>query len=100
MQQSRNGDHDLAFPYVGVERWIASLDLDVEVPWKPFYVNDQVAGYKTKYTLNNYSLAYATVKGAGHVVAATKPTQIATLVRKWLSSQTYSIDSDKRYGVM
>ncbi|KAK1413480.1 hypothetical protein QVD17_35254 [Tagetes erecta] len=91
-----NGDHDLAFPYVGVERWIASLDLDVEVPWKPFYVNDQVGGYETKYSLNNYSLAYATVKGSGHVVPQNKPTQTVALVRKWLSSQTYSSTSDLR----
>ncbi|KAK1413485.1 hypothetical protein QVD17_35259 [Tagetes erecta] len=88
-----NGDHDLSFPYVGVERWIASLDLDVEVPWKPFYVNDQVGGYETKYTLNNYSLAYATVKGAGHVVPQNKPTQALALVQKWLSSQTHSTHS-------
>ncbi|KAK1413291.1 hypothetical protein QVD17_35063 [Tagetes erecta] len=91
-----NGDHDLSFPYVGVERWIASLDLEVEVPWKPLYVNDQVGGYETKYTLNNYSLAYVTVKGAGHVVPQEKPTQTLALVRTWLSSQTYSSDSDLR----
>ncbi|KAK1413486.1 hypothetical protein QVD17_35260 [Tagetes erecta] len=89
-----NGDHDFAFPYVGVERWIASLDLDVEVPWKPFYVDDQVGGYETKYTLNNYSLAYAIIKGAGHVVPQNKPTQTVALVRTWLSSQTYSSHCD------
>ncbi|KAL8246221.1 hypothetical protein R6Q59_007437 [Mikania micrantha] len=57
-----SGDHDLTFPYVGVEQWIASLNLEVEAPWKPFYVDNQVGGYLTKYVLNNYSLTYATVK--------------------------------------
>ncbi|KAK1413475.1 hypothetical protein QVD17_35248 [Tagetes erecta] len=57
-----NGDHDLSFPYVGVEGWIASIDFKVEAPWKPYYVQDQVGGYEIKYSLNNYTLAYATVK--------------------------------------
>ncbi|GJZ07437.1 serine carboxypeptidase-like protein 16 [Tanacetum coccineum] len=39
-----SGDHDLTFPYVGVEQWIASLDMKVEIPWKPFYVDAQVGG--------------------------------------------------------
>ncbi|KAD7477688.1 hypothetical protein E3N88_00824 [Mikania micrantha] len=68
-----SGDHDFTFPYVGVEQWIASLNLEVEAPWKPFYVDNQVGGYLTKYALNNYSLTYATVKGAGHVVEIYKP---------------------------
>ncbi|KAL8201818.1 hypothetical protein R6Q57_010965 [Mikania cordata] len=37
-----NGDHDFTFPYVGVEQWITSLNLDVEEPWNPFYVDNQV----------------------------------------------------------
>ncbi|KAD7477727.1 hypothetical protein E3N88_00863 [Mikania micrantha] len=40
----KNGDHDLTFPYVGVEQWITSLNLEVEAPWKPFYVDSQVGG--------------------------------------------------------
>ncbi|KAK9058309.1 hypothetical protein SSX86_023150 [Deinandra increscens subsp. villosa] len=84
-----SGDHDFTFPYVGVEQWIALLNLDVEVPWKPFFVDDQVGGYETKYAQNGYSLTYATVKGAGHSVSIYKPKESAALVRGWLSSQTY-----------
>ncbi|KAL8246170.1 hypothetical protein R6Q59_007386, partial [Mikania micrantha] len=39
-----NGDLDFTFPYVGVEQWITSLNLDVEEQWKPFYVDNQVGG--------------------------------------------------------
>ncbi|KAI7742984.1 hypothetical protein M8C21_022140 [Ambrosia artemisiifolia] len=39
-----SGDHDLTFPYVGVEQWITALNLQVEVPWKPFYIDGQVGG--------------------------------------------------------
>ncbi|KAL8246178.1 hypothetical protein R6Q59_007394 [Mikania micrantha] len=88
-----NGDHDLTFPYVGVEQWISSLNLEVEAPWKPFYLDSQVGGYVTKYAQNNYSLTYATVKGAGHSVTYYKPKEAFELVQMWLSSQTYSSDS-------
>ncbi|KAD7477706.1 hypothetical protein E3N88_00842 [Mikania micrantha] len=88
-----SGDHDLTFPYVGVEQWIASLNLEVEAPWKPFYVDNQVGGYLTKYVLNNYSLTYATVKGAGHVVEIYKPKEAFVLVQRWFSSQALSSDS-------
>ncbi|KAD7477796.1 hypothetical protein E3N88_00932 [Mikania micrantha] len=75
-----SGDNDLTFPYVDVEQWISFLNLEVEVPWEPFYVDNQVGGYLTKYALNNYSLTYATVKGAGHVVDYYKPKESFVLV--------------------
>ncbi|KAK1413531.1 hypothetical protein QVD17_35306 [Tagetes erecta] len=88
-----SGDHDMVFPYVGVEKWIAALDLQVESPWKPFYVDDQVGGYVTKYAQNDYSLTYATFKGAGHGVSFYKPKQSLVLLQDWFSSlQTYSSD--------
>ncbi|XP_023766630.1 serine carboxypeptidase-like 13 isoform X1 [Lactuca sativa] len=88
-----SGDHDMTFPYVGVEHWIGSLNLSVEIPWNPFYVDDQVGGYAMKYVHNNYSLTYATVKGAGHLVPHYKPKETIVLVERWFSSQTYSSDS-------
>ncbi|KAK1413528.1 hypothetical protein QVD17_35303 [Tagetes erecta] len=88
-----SGDHDMVFPYVGVEQWITSLNLQVESPWKPFYVDDQVGGYVTRYTQNNYSLTYATVKGAGHSVSYYKPQETSVLLQGLFSSQAYSSDS-------
>ncbi|KAI3723687.1 hypothetical protein L2E82_35443 [Cichorium intybus] len=88
-----SGDHDMTFPYVGVEQWIASLNLDVEIPWKPFYIDGQVGGYETKYVQNDYSLTYATVKGAGHLVPYYKPKETIVLTERWLSSQIYLSDS-------
>ncbi|KAL8246177.1 hypothetical protein R6Q59_007393 [Mikania micrantha] len=101
-----SGDHDLTFPYVGVEQWITSLNLEVEAPWEPFYVDNQVGGYLTKYALNNYSLTYAMYmvhkecsnatgffQGAGHVVDYYKPKESFVLVQMWFSSQAYSSDT-------
>ncbi|KAD7477785.1 hypothetical protein E3N88_00921 [Mikania micrantha] len=88
-----SGDHDLTFPYVGVEQWISSLNLEVEAPWEPFYVDNQVGGYLTRYELNNYSLSYATIKGSGHVVDIYKPKEAFVLVQRWFSTQAFSSDS-------
>ncbi|MFS7927319.1 putative sinapoylglucose--sinapoylglucose O-sinapoyltransferase [Helianthus anomalus] len=88
-----SGDHDMTFPYVGVEQWIASLNLQVEAPWKPFYVDDQVGGYETKYAQNNYSLTFSTVKGGGHSLPLGNPRESLVVAQRWFSSQTYLSDS-------
>ncbi|KAI3736212.1 hypothetical protein L6452_15750 [Arctium lappa] len=88
-----SGDHDMTFPYVGVEQWITSLNLGIEIPWKPFYVDGQVGGYQTKYAQNDYSLTFTTVKGAGHIVPNCKPKETMLVTELWFSSPTYSSDS-------
>ncbi|KAI3498142.1 hypothetical protein L1887_33911 [Cichorium endivia] len=85
-----SGDHDMTFPYVGIEQWIAALNLAVDSPWKPFYVNKQVGGYEMTYGQNDFSLTFATVKGAGHSVAQYKPKEAMVLAEKWLASKAYS----------
>ncbi|KAF5819076.1 putative peptidase S10, serine carboxypeptidase, alpha/Beta hydrolase [Helianthus annuus] len=87
-----NGDHDMNFPYVGTMEWISSLNLPIESPWAPWFVRNQVAGYRTIYTKNGYSLMHATVKGAGHSVALYKPEEAFVIVDSWLASHTYSSD--------
>ncbi|KAD7477789.1 hypothetical protein E3N88_00925 [Mikania micrantha] len=67
-----SGDHDLTFPYVGVEQWISSLNLEVEAPWEPFYVDNQ---------------------GARHVVDSYKPKESFALAQMWFSSQAFSSDT-------
>ncbi|KAF5812751.1 putative peptidase S10, serine carboxypeptidase, alpha/Beta hydrolase [Helianthus annuus] len=87
-----SGDHDFTFPYVGAEEWIQSLNLPVESPWKPWFVNNQVAGYRMKYAKNEYSLTYGTVKGAGHSIPLYKPEEAWIILDGWLSSHSYSSD--------
>ncbi|PWA35889.1 peptidase S10, serine carboxypeptidase, Alpha/Beta hydrolase fold protein [Artemisia annua] len=81
-----SGDHDMIFPYVGVEKWIRSLNIPVESPWNPWLVNDQVAGYRVTYTKDKYSLLYATVKGAGHSIPLYKPEETWVILDQWLAS--------------
>ncbi|XP_035839138.1 serine carboxypeptidase-like 18 isoform X3 [Helianthus annuus] len=88
-----NGDHDMNFPYIGTEQWIKSLDLPTESPWKPWFASNQVAGYRTRYAKNGYTLTYATIKGAGHVVALNKPKEAFSMVDEWLSTHSYLNDA-------
>nr|XP_043625323.1 serine carboxypeptidase-like 2 isoform X2 [Erigeron canadensis] len=88
-----NGDHDMTFPYMGVKQWINSLNLRVKSPWKPWFIHTQVAGYEKAYSEANYSLKYATIKGAGHSVAIYKPEELMVLVQNWLASHADSTKS-------
>ncbi|GKB03926.1 vacuolar-sorting receptor 6-like protein [Tanacetum coccineum] len=54
--------HDMTFPYVGVEQWLAALNLGPESPWVPFYVDTQVGRYEMTYAHNHFSMTYATIK--------------------------------------
>ncbi|KAL8208134.1 hypothetical protein R6Q57_007546 [Mikania cordata] len=87
-----SGDHDMNFPYVGTEKWIRSLDLPIESSWNPWFVSNQVAGYKTSFAKNGYTLTYATIKGAGHGVALYKPDEALAIVDGWLASRDYLSD--------
>ncbi|KAI3744018.1 hypothetical protein L1987_57090 [Smallanthus sonchifolius] len=86
-----SGDHDMTFPYVGIEQWIASLGIRVEIPWEPYYVDGQVGGYEMTYAQNDFSLTFATVKGAGHLVPVDKPKECMDVIKRWLATPT---DSD------
>ncbi|KAI7746736.1 hypothetical protein M8C21_011037 [Ambrosia artemisiifolia] len=88
-----SGDHDMIIPYVGTEKWIKSLGIPIEIPWKPWFVDNQVAGYEMTYATTGYSLTYATVKGGGHSLQLIKPKESSVLVDGWLASHTYISDS-------
>ncbi|KAJ9561088.1 hypothetical protein OSB04_006248 [Centaurea solstitialis] len=69
-----SGDHDMMVPHVGTRNWINSLNLTItDSNWDAWYVNGQDAGYKTMYAHDNYSLAFVTLKGAGHTAPEFMP---------------------------
>ncbi|KAH3745061.1 serine carboxypeptidase [Pelomyxa schiedti] len=63
------GDVDGVIPPSGTRAWIDSLSQPVVSSWKPWLVQNQVAGYVTYYE----TLTFATVKNAGHMVAYCQP---------------------------
>jgi len=61
-----NGDVDCCVPYKGNEWWTESLGMPLVKPWRPWTVDQQVAGYVTSYSQD---FTFLTVKGAGHMVS-------------------------------
>ncbi|KAJ8548152.1 hypothetical protein K7X08_021388 [Anisodus acutangulus] len=75
-----SGDHDMVVSHLSTEKWIDTLKLPIVDDWEPWFVDGQVAGYKVKYSENDYELTYATVKGAGHTAPEYKPEQCLPMV--------------------
>ncbi|KAF2309504.1 hypothetical protein GH714_003389 [Hevea brasiliensis] len=80
-----SGDHDLSVPHIGTENWIHSLDLTTNEYWRPWFVDGQVAGYTEKYMNGDFTLIYATVKGAGHVAPEYKPKECYSMIDRFLA---------------
>jgi serine carboxypeptidase-like clade 1 len=77
-----SGDHDMCVPYTGTEAWTESLGYGVADSWRPWIVNEQVAGYTQGY---ENGLTFATIKGAGHTVPEYKPQQAFAFYSRWLA---------------
>ncbi|XP_057418141.1 serine carboxypeptidase-like 1 [Lotus japonicus] len=79
-----SGDHDMVVPYLGTLGWINSLNSTIVEDWRPWEVNDQVAGYIQEYS--NY-ISFATVKGAGHVAPEYKRKECFEMFKRWISHE-------------
>ncbi|KAH0917852.1 hypothetical protein HID58_025512 [Brassica napus] len=78
-----SGDHDMTIPFVGTQDWIRSLNFSIVEKWRPWMVNDQVAGYTKTYA---NKMTFATVKGGGHTLEY-KPVESSILFERWISGQ-------------
>ncbi|KAM7470526.1 hypothetical protein LguiA_008709 [Lonicera macranthoides] len=78
-----SGDHDLVVPYLSTEKWIRFLNLTLKNNWDPWFVGDQVAGFASTFSHNDYSLTFATLKGAGHTGPEYKPKESLAMVDRW-----------------
>lgn len=87
-----SGDNDAVCPVVGTQEWIWDLGyilLD-ENTWQPYYVNNEQAGYLTRWTSGGRKLAFATVHGAGHEVPAYTPDVALDVFKRYLSGDLYN----------
>ncbi|XP_009626153.1 serine carboxypeptidase-like 13 [Nicotiana tabacum] len=79
-----SGDHDMGIPFQSTQFWIKFLNYSIVDEWRPWIVDDQVAGYTRSYS---NQMTFATVKGAGHVAPEYKPKECFTMFHRWLSHE-------------
>jgi len=78
-----NGDHDMMVPFLATQAWIRSLNYSITDDWKPWMINDQIAGYTRSYS---NKMTFATIKGSGHT-AEYKPKETSIMFKRWISAQ-------------
>ncbi|CAN6935399.1 unnamed protein product [Brassica oleracea] len=49
----------MAVPYLGTQAWIRSLNYSIIDDWRPWMINDQIAGYTRTYA---NKMTFATIK--------------------------------------
>ncbi|KAI5648981.1 hypothetical protein M9H77_34986 [Catharanthus roseus] len=79
-----SGDHDMCVPFTGTQAWTESLGYQVVDEWRPWNLDDQIAGYVQAYA---NGLTFMTIKGAGHTVPEYKPKEALEFYRRWLEGQ-------------
>ncbi|KAF5725264.1 serine carboxypeptidase-like 20 [Tripterygium wilfordii] len=79
-----SGDHDMVVPFTGTQRWIKSLEYKIVDEWRPWIVNEQIAGFLQGY---DHGLTFLTVKGAGHRVPYHKPQEALHFYSHWLDKK-------------
>ncbi|XP_051141390.1 serine carboxypeptidase-like 25 [Andrographis paniculata] len=79
-----SGDVDSVVPVTATRYSLAQLKLETNIPWYPWYVNNQVGGWTEVY---KGGLTFATVRGAGHEVPMFKPRAAFQLFTSFLKGR-------------
>ncbi|EOY15688.1 Serine carboxypeptidase-like 7, putative [Theobroma cacao] len=79
-----SGDHDMLVPFLGTEAWIKSLNYPIVDDWRPWMVQDQVAGYTRTYS---NQMTYASIKRGGHTAPEYKPAECFAMFKRWISRE-------------
>ncbi|XP_010509548.1 PREDICTED: serine carboxypeptidase-like 9 isoform X2 [Camelina sativa] len=56
-----SGDHDMVLPSIATQAWIKSLNYSITHDWKPWMINDQIAGYTRTYA---NKMTFSTIKAS------------------------------------
>ncbi|XP_019432600.1 PREDICTED: serine carboxypeptidase-like 21 [Lupinus angustifolius] len=80
-----SGDHDMCVPYTGSQAWTRAMGYNIVDEWRPWFVDDQVAGFTIGYDKN---LTFLTIKGAGHTVPEYKPKESLYFYQHFLNEIT------------
>lgn len=75
----------MTITHVATLKWIKSLNLSVIDAWRPWFVDDQVAGYTINYAEGEFRLIFASLKGAGHPVSVYSRRESHDLFDRWIN---------------
>lgn len=51
-----SGDQDLLVPYLSTQAWIETLNVTIAQPWRPWFLDGQVAGFVLFYWYSFHEL--------------------------------------------
>ena len=79
-----SGDDDSVCGTLGTQSWMWNMNWTVnhDYNWNAWYVNNQVAGFHTKWTNN---VNFVTVHSAGHMIPETQPEKSLEAFKKYLA---------------
>jgi carboxypeptidase C (cathepsin A) len=81
-----SGDDDSVCSTIGTQNWIWDLGYTLsDTHWQTYAVNDQVAGYLTKW--ENTKLGFLTVHNAGHEVPTYVPDVALDMFNRYLHGE-------------
>lgn len=81
-----NGDNDECIPYSHDEKWTSNMGFAVKEQWRPWLVDNQVAGYVVEYGgTGGGRFTFATVKMAGHEVPMYSPVRALAMLERFIS---------------
>lgn len=81
-----NGDQDECIPYIQYAEWTAGMGYAVAQAWRPWFVEDEVAGYVTEFAAP-VRFAFITVKRAGHEVPMYQPERALAMLQRFVGGQ-------------
>jgi serine carboxypeptidase-like clade 2 len=80
-----SGDVDGCVPTFGTESWIKKLKWDTTEDWHPWFIDNQVVGFKKKFD----GLDFTTVRGAGHGAPLSKPEASMKMIMGFVLNEDY-----------
>ncbi len=82
-----SGDVDSCVPFPGTQDNVDALGYPLVDGWKPWTVGGQIAGFQRSYAVGaKGSLAWASVRGASHMVPNTKPAEALAMFERFLAT--------------
>eukprot|EP00238_Polyblepharides_amylifera_P001590 CAMPEP_0196571802 /NCGR_PEP_ID=MMETSP1081-20130531/1939_1 /TAXON_ID=36882 /ORGANISM="Pyramimonas amylifera, Strain CCMP720" /LENGTH=553 /DNA_ID=CAMNT_0041888893 /DNA_START=167 /DNA_END=1828 /DNA_ORIENTATION=+ len=80
-----SGDADSVCATEGTQTWVYDMEVEVTADWAPWVVDDQVAGYVTKF--DGFTLL--TVHDAGHEVPTYQPKMALEMLKRYFNNSNY-----------